>query len=164
MEPIPVMSELPAVGPLAYADTARDDATAPATLRRLSLLNLVCGALILAQFPALFTWLLILPRLAGAHHWAVPPTVSGMLRTSAGQWRNALLPVAFAVLCGAAAITSGWLVSRRRGRVFSVVAGFVMCCSLPFGIVAGLPTAIILMRRATGVAYAADRARSTGQP
>ena len=159
MEPMPIPMERPAAGVLTYALAAREDATSPVALRRLSLLNLVCGGLLLAEFPAIVALAVVVGRFNTTRRGRVPPTAMDVCRTVIGQWRNGLLPLGYLVACGLAAVATGWLISRRRGRWFSVVAGYVMCFSLPFGLVAGLPTAIVLMRRRSRTAYQNRRPR-----
>ncbi len=148
---------LPPPAVIGYAKASPEDQTTPTALRRLAWLNLACGSLILAEFPAIFGLFVVVAWVRASRGGRLPQSLGDMARTAVGQWRNGAAAVGFAVACGLAAVASAWLIDRRRWRWFSVVAGFALCFSVPFGIVAGLPTAIVLMRRRSRAAYAAGR-------
>ena len=138
--------------------TARPDQTSPVALRRLAVLNGVAGVLMLLVLPGFF--------FAGYLMLRNDPSLPGVVRpvTIASTWAAVrpnlprLAPqIAYLLASAAAALASAVLIGRRRGRTFSIIAAFIMCLCIPIGTAAGLPTAIILMRRRTAATYAANR-------
>ena len=120
-------------------------------LRQAALLNAVCGPIMALQWPATFAGLYMWLRAMNRR------TVAPMSWTDFNHVFPHLLdsptPFLLYALAGVAAVTSAIAIGRRRWRPFSVVAGFAMCLAFPFGTIAGLPTAIVLLRRASAAAY-----------
>ena len=148
----------PAAPALDYAGSA-EDGHAARRLRQVAGLTAVCGPLVAVQWPAMFAGLYVWGRTinrssAGPMSWAdfdrIFPHLSDLLPAGV-----------FCAVCGTAMVASAVAIGRRRFRGFSIVLGLLVCLAFPFGTVAGLPTALVLMRNASALAYDAARLRRT---
>lgn len=67
------------------------------------------------------------------------------------------------VLHGAMNTLAGWLISRRRGRLFTLIVAGLNCIMFPFGTALGVFTFIVLLRESVQELYAAaDTPRTPG--
>ncbi len=61
----------------------------------------------------------------------------------------------FIVASGVANLVSGFMIQRRRARVFSLVVAGLNCLAFPFGTILGVFTFIVLLRSSVEELYAA---------
>lgn len=131
------------------------DQTRPAVLRRLAVLNAVAGVAMLLVIPGFVAAGYVMLRNDPSPYIVKPVTLGSMWHGVLPNLPRLLPQIVYLLACAAAALASAVLIGRRRGRAVCIVAAFAMCLCIPVGTAAGLPTAIILMRRRTAAAYAA---------
>ncbi len=140
-----------------YASGPGADCTQPIVLRRLAVLNWACGLLMVGEFPLAFLGIFLGLRHTEPLHGRPPPTVAFFWHNVRQALPDMSAGIEFTVACGLAALVNAWLINQRRGRWFGILAGYSMLLAFPFGTLAGLPTATILWRRQTRVAYRTRR-------
>ena len=128
-------------------------------LNLLSVFHYVLGGIgfFLACFPLIHVtlgWIMVHhPSMMSGNHGTPPPAAVGYLFIVIGGllviagWIVALLTV-----------VSGWMISRRRNRIFSIVIAALLCAFVPFGTVLGVFTIIVLSRESVKQLYASTPA------
>ena len=116
-------------------------------LRLLAIFHFVIAGIALIGVGFLFLhWALMHSMLSHPEAWnarpadAPPPGLFKMMR-----WFYAIAGTVI-VTASAANAVSGWLIRRRRGRMFSLVVAALNCMAAPFGSVLGVFTLIVLVR------------------
>ena len=147
------MTEPPYI-PYAYAVPPSRDAD---HLRVLSILHYVWGGLVLlfSSFAIVYIVLGVL-MLTGRFAFATPPgqrppppELMGWMMAGMGGCGLAL-----GVAIGIANLVSARKMSRRQGRVFSIVMASINCLSVPLGTTLGVFTLVVLLRDSVRAAYA----------
>jgi MFS family permease len=125
-------------------------------MKLLSIFHFVMAGLALIGLGFLFLhWLMMHAMLDNPEMWkgqsGSPPPKQFF---AAFRWFYAFFGSAI-ILAAVANGVSGWLIRRRRARVFSLVVAGLNCMGMPFGTILGVFTFMVLLRDSVAELYEA---------